>query len=139
MLFSRQQILQSDRGVSLIEILLVIAIIGFLTLLIANLPNSIGLIGKAKKESLAREIVSAKIESLRQTGYINLANGTNNMSDSRLSSLPASLGTSLIEDCDPLICTQGEHAKQVTVTVTWKELNKNQEVKVKTLISEGGL
>lgn len=141
MLFSQQQKLLNRRqsGVSLIEILLVIAIIGFLGLLIGNLPNSIGLIGKAKRVSLAREIASAKIESLRQTGFVNLAIGESAISDSRLTSLTASIGKALVEDCDPIVCTQAESAKQITVTVSWKDLGKDQEVKIKTLISEGGL
>ena len=130
---------RKQSGVSLVEILLVIAVIGFLGLLIGNLPNSIGLIGKAKRVSLAREIASAKIESLRQTGFVNLSLGESAISDSRLTALPESFGKALIEDCDSLVCTQAESAKQITVTVSWKDLGKDQEVKIKTLISEGGL
>lgn len=131
--------LKSENGVSLIELLLVIALVGFLVLLMANFPNSITLIGKANHQSTALKIASKALEDKRGLQYANLANGETPLSDTRLLSLPSSTGLVLVEDCDPLICTQGEEVKQVFIKVTWQEGGKLQEINLKTLISEGGL
>lgn len=130
-----------ERGVSLVELLLVVAAIGFLILLIGNLPNSINLIGRARHQSMAREIVAKAIEDTRAIAFTNLADGSVSLTDSRLNLLPGGSGNRLIGSCNPDICTGSEASKvkQVTVTVTWLEAGKNQIVRLQTLISEGGL
>lgn len=128
-----------NKGTSLVEILLVITLVGFLVLIIGNLPNSMALIGKAGHQSLAREIGSKKIEDLRSMQYINLANGESPLTDYRLNQIPNGMGTYLIEDCDLLICTNGEQAKKIVVIVSWKEGSKDTQIKLETLISEGGI
>lgn len=128
-----------NKGISLVELLLVIVMVGFLVLVIGNLPNSLTLIGKAGHQSLAREIASKKIEDIRAMQYINLSNGENSLTDYRLSELPDGAGTYLIEDCDSLVCTNGEQTKKVIVTVSWKEGSKVTQIKLETLISEGGI
>lgn len=137
--FLSARLKNKNNGVTLIELLLVIALVGFLVLLIGNLPNSINLIGKANHQSIALKIASKALEDKRGLQYVNLANGEAALSDPRLLKLPSSNGLVLVENCDPLICTQEENAKQILVRVTWKESGKNQEVSLKTLISEGGL
>ncbi len=127
-----------QRGISLVELLVVVVIIGFSVLLIANIPNSINLIGEAKDESLAREIAVKQIEDERNIQYINLANGTQSVSDARLRLLAGGSGTILIEDCSSSVCTNGESVKQVTVTINWKKI-KAHSVVIKTLIGQGGV
>lgn len=127
----------NSRGTSLVEIIVVIAAIGFLVILISSLPNSINLITKAKNMSIAREIIEKELEDQRSYMYINLSSGP--VSDNRLKLLPEGSGEVLVEDCGPNICTEGENTKAVTITVSWQESGKDQLVKVKTLISEGGL
>lgn len=141
MQFSRPGRLKKTEGngFSFVELLLVIAAVGFLVVLLGSIPNSLNLIGKSKHESLAREILSKEIEDKRNITYANLVLGETNISDSRLVLLPSGEGKTLIEDCNPSICTNGENAKQVTVTVTWKEAGKLQTAKIKTLTGEGGL
>lgn len=131
--------LRNNKGVSLIELLLVIALVGFLVLLVGNLPNSITLIGKANHQSIALKIASKAIEDKRGVKYTNLANGTSALSDSRLNNLPNGTGHVSVEDCGITLCPQGEAAKKITAKVTWKESGKNQEVSLQTLVSEGGL
>lgn len=126
------------RGVSLIELLLVVTTVGFLILLIGNLPNAINLVGRAQRQSLAREIASKQIEDKRAVSFTNLANGTHNVSDSRLTSLRFGVGEVVVSDCDITVCTNGEVAKVVEVIITWQE-SSTQTVKLSTLISEGGL
>ena len=135
--------MKSERGVSLIESLLVVIIMGLIVFLLANIPNALGLISKSRHLSQAREIVSKQIEDKRATNYLNLADDTSPLSDSRINLLPSGSGTLLIESCEsavnPSICPNGEHIKIITVTVNWKEGTKFQSVSLKTLIGEGGL
>jgi len=126
-------------GVSLIELLLVVTTVGFLIFLVGNIPNSINLVGKAGRQSLAREIASKQIEDKRAIQYVNLANGESSVSDVRLSSLPFASGEVIVSDCDPSICNHEENAKKVMVTITWKESTQTETVTLETLIGEGGL
>lgn len=128
-----------EKGFSLIESLLVVVIIGSIVFLIANIPNAMMLIGKSRHASLAREIAVKQIEDKRALSYENLANDNSPISDSRLSLLPSSSGTVVVEDCDEQICTNGEHIKQVTAEVSWLDNNKPQKVNLKTMIGEGGI
>jgi type II secretory pathway pseudopilin PulG len=119
--------------------LIVIAIVGFLIILIAAIPNSIRLISRARHQSLVREIINKALETKRSIGYINLANGIQAINDQRLSSLPDGTGETLIEDCDALICTEDEDVKKVTVTINWNEAGSTKEETMVTFISDGGL
>lgn len=127
------------KGFGLIEVLVVIVIIGFLSLLLSSIPNSLTLIGKSKYLNIAREIADKQVEEKRVIPYANLANGTTNVIDDRLSGLPGSSGTITIDDCTPQVCTNNELMKQLTVTINWNELGKAQTLKISTLISEDGL
>lgn len=127
------------RGFSLIEILLVVSGISFLIILVAALPNSINLVTLSRNQSLAREIAAKQIEETRQQQYINLALGTQNLTDSRINLLPEGRGEREISDCDISICLQSEEVKKVTVKVSWNQDGSEKGVKLVTLISEGGL
>jgi len=129
----------NEKGVFLIEILIVISIVGFLVILIASLPNSINLIGKSKHLSIAREIAVKEIEDKRAVPYINLVKGEVTIQDPRINLLPSGKGISLIEDCAIPVCTNQENAKLVTVSLSWQESGKDQQIVLKTLIAEGGL
>lgn len=127
------------RGASLIESLLVVVMLGIIVVLMANLPNAFTLMSKSRHLSLAREIAAKQIEDKRGISYINLVNGTTNISDSSLSLLSNGSGTITVEDCNASICTNSEHIKKITVTLNWKDNNKNQTVSLNTFIGEGGL
>ena len=129
----------NQRGVSLIESLLVIVIVASIVFLMANLPNALALVSKSKHLSLAREIALKQLEDKRMLNYDNLVNDNSPIVDSRLSLLPQGNGAVIVEDCDLQICTNGESVKQVTTTINWKDNNKAQTVTLKTMISKGGL
>lgn len=133
--------LHSSKGFSLIEVMLFLMIVGFIILLVVNIPNSIGLIGTTRRINLAKEVVNQKIEALRLSGFENLpGNGISTFSDGRLSTLPSSTGEVSVEDCPSSICTNGEtNIKQVKVSVKWKEDRNDKNLSVTTLISEGGI
>ena len=131
--------MRSQKGTSLVELLLVIIVIGSSVFLIANLPNALALVKKSKHLSIAQEIAAKQIEDKRSMNYSNLVNDTSNISDSRLSLLPAGAGTVAVADCDPIICTNSEHIKKITVSVTWTDNAKAQTVILNTFIGEGGI
>lgn len=131
--------MRNQRGVSLIESLMIIVAVASIVFLIANLPNAISLMTKSNHLSLAREIALKALEDKRSTSYINLVNGTTAVSDSRLGLLPQGAATVSVGDCDPLICQSSEHVKKITVAVSWKDNNKQQDFKIDTFIGEGGL
>lgn len=131
--------MKSQVGVSLIESLMVIAMVGIIVILLANLPNAFNLVNKSKHISLAREIAAKQVEDKRATSFVNLANGNSQIIDSRMSLLPNSSGTVLVEDCNIQICTNGENIKQITVTINWQDNAKTQTISLKTFIGEGGI
>lgn len=131
--------MKKQQGFSLIEMVFVVMIAGFIILLISNLPNSISLIGQGKFASTAKDIASQEIEDARSLGYDNLADGTVPVTDYRLSSLPGGQATRQVDDCPASICKNSELMKQVTATVTWQESGKAKSVQITTLISKGGL
>lgn len=145
MLFSQPEILRSEytmsneRGISLVESLLIIFAVSFIVLLLANLPNSMSLITKSKHLSLVREIATKQIEDKRSINYANLVDDTTPIDDPRISSLPQGSGTVVVEACDANICTNGELVKQIRVTINWTENGKAQKVSLKTFIGKGGL
>lgn len=126
-------------GFTLIELILVTALIGTLVFLVASLPNSIALMGRSQRIGVAREIASKQLEEKRELKYANISYGDQNVVDSRLNLLPKGLGTVSVKDCDLLVCTQGELAKEVSVTISWKENGKDQSVTIKTLVGQEGL
>ncbi|MDO8576944.1 MAG: hypothetical protein Q7R82_01235 [Candidatus Daviesbacteria bacterium] len=131
--------MKNEKGVSLIESLLVVVVIGSLVFLISSIPNALILISKSRHISLAREIVVKQIEDKRTINYSNLVNDNSPINDSRLNLLPQGSGTMAVTDCDPSICTQGENIKVVTATVNWQDNNKAQTITLKTMIGEGGI
>lgn len=128
-----------QKGFSLIEVMLVVVLVGFMVLIMANLPSALGLIGGSKHESLARDIASKKIEEVRNQGYDNLANGQSAIQDSRLIELIGGSAQSLIEDCPLTVCSNNEQIKKVTVTVSWLEQGQPKSVTIATFVAKGGL
>lgn len=128
-----------EKGVSLIETILVVLAIGFIVTLMANIPNALSLITKSRHISLAKEIAAKQIEDERAISYVNLTNGTTPVDDPRLSTLPAGAGTTLVEDCNNQICTSSELVKHIVVTITWTDISKKQQINLETFIGEGGI
>ncbi len=129
----------NTKGFSLMEVVVVVMIAGFIVIILAQLPNSLGLIGNSKHESLAKQIAAKKIEDLRSQTYDNLVNGQAVVTDSRFSELPSASGEVLVEDCPATICKDNEQTKKITVTINWKDTGKDKKLNVNTLISKGGL
>lgn len=128
-----------EKGISLIELILVVIAVAILAILVSSLPGAITSIRKSGNSSTAREIASKQLDTLRKQPYTNLSNGTNNFTDSSLLDLPSPTATYEIENCPPEICTHGEEAKMVKVKINWVESGDTKTIELTTLLSEGGL
>ena len=131
--FNRRYFLRTRNGFSLIEIVLslfvILAIITILLTTTATLRTS----RNSNLQSLATEIESRQMETLRNTSYDSLpASGTTSFTDSNLAKLPSSTATQTIAD-------YGTDIKQVTLSVSWQESGINKNVKMDTLIYKYGL
>lgn len=131
--------MKPESGVSLLESLLVVVVVGMTVVLMANIPNALGLITKSRNLSLAREIAAKQLEDKRAISFANLVSDTTPVSDTRISLLPEGAGTVTVTDCDPLICTNGENLKKISIILSWKDNNKTQTINLDTFIGEGGL
>lgn len=130
----------NQKGFSLVEVLLVVMMVGFIAMMIFNLPQSLRLTGASSHETLAKEIASQQIERLRSRTYENLGgNGTMPISDPRLDKLIGGVGSVTVADCPGSVCVNNEEIKQITVEVSWQDEGKTNSVKYDTLIARGGL
>lgn len=129
----------NQKGVTLIEVVLVMICVMFLIVIINDIPPSISSINKSRHQDIAKNIVDKELETLRKQGYANLANGLVNFSDPNLTQLTTPTATVDIENCPSNICTLSEKIKNVVVTVTWHESGAIKNVQGTTLIGEGGL
>lgn len=134
--------LRQQSGISYIEVLLAVFIIGFLVLVLNSLPPAVSSINRSRYTSVAKNVVMKRLEYIRKQNYSNLVNGTFYITkemEPTLISLPSPVATYEINDCPITVCTSSETAKEVKVTVSWNESGKNQDVDMTTLISPGGL
>lgn len=129
----------AQTGFSLVELVLVILVAGMIILVIANITPALNLINTSSRENTARQITAKKIEDIRAQGYDNLANGTSQISDSRLTYLPQAATDITISDCPDTICTHGELIKQVRVKIDWIENKSPKSFEASTLVAKGGI
>lgn len=131
--------MKKEKGVSLIEIILVVAAVGILILLVASLPQSITSIRKSNNTSLAKEIAARELDLLRRQPYQSFIKGTFNFSDVNLLKLSSASASYEIADCPTEICTQNEDAKRIKVDINWFEGKDIKNVELLTIVAEGGL
>lgn len=124
-------------GVSLLEVLMVLATVSVLVFLVGSIPNSINLINKSGHLSLVKEISIKKLEELKKKDYASLTD--ENIVDNRLKMLPNGAGTVTVTDCDISVCPDGESVKKIVVNVSWTENGKDQTFKIESLITQGGI
>lgn len=125
----------------MIELVLVVAAIGFLALLIGNLPSSISSINHSRHLSLARDIASKEVDFLRKETYSGLTATTDPVpfTDPALGELSQPTAVYEVTDCSSEVCTNDEKIKNIKVKISWNEQGDKKTVELATLIAEGGL
>jgi prepilin-type N-terminal cleavage/methylation domain-containing protein len=125
--------LYTNRGFSLIEVLIAIFILGMMLVFYQSTFSTIRLSRIAQQQDIALRIIQTKLEDLRAATYSGLpASGT--FSDPLLSSLPLGAASTSITDYSATL-------KQVRVSVSWSESTSTlRYLEATTLIgSVGGL
>jgi prepilin-type N-terminal cleavage/methylation domain-containing protein len=121
-----------QRGISLIEIIICMFMIGVLFALYTAAINTVAHTKKLRYDNLAYHVANKKMEELRATSYASLpASGT--IVDAMLSQIPSGSGS----------FTTIDHAgfsglKEITVTVSWDD-GQAKQVQLKTLAGSGGI
>lgn len=129
-------------GFSLIEIVLIIMIVGFILLLVVNLPNAISLVSRSQFTSIANRVGSKKIEELRSKGYdaiVNEPQTEQTCTDCDVSKLPGGSATYQVKNCSAPLCTQSEKIKEIIIKINWLEKGQTKTVTLQTMIGQGGL
>lgn len=128
-----------EKGISLIEIILVAAAVIALALLLGTLPSSMSSINKSRHTSIAREIATREIEYLKRQPYNNFLEGVNPFTDLSLDSLNGGSAYYEIKPCSVEVCTHNEDIKEVKVSVAWNENGEPEKIELVTLIYAGGI
>ncbi len=123
---------KNQSGMTLIEMLISIAMIGGLIVLYSASFNVIGLTKTMKSENIAYHIANIKIEELRTTTYASLP-PSGSFTDPQLSQLPS--GTAAFT-----VTNYGSYTglKEFVVTVSWND-GRARSVQLKTLAGTGGI
>lgn len=128
-----------EKGISLIEIILVAAAVIALTLLLGTLPPAMSSINRSRHISMAREIVAREIEYLKKQPYTDLLEGVNLFTDPNLNSLTNGSAGYEIKSCSDLVCTHGEDIKEIKVSVSWSEAGEPNKMELVTLVYAKGV
>ena len=123
----------SNRGFSLIEVMISIFIVGAVALLYFATLNTFRLTHKSRDEITALNVAQNKLTSLRSGRFANLP-ASGSFTDSQLSNLDSATATLAITNAGTT------SLKQVTVTISWHEENPatTSSISASTLITQTG-
>ena len=117
---------------TLIEGVLVLALMGVFFVIIQTTARTINLNRGSKYQEIALRIAHSKLQTLRTTAYNSLPS-SGNFTDPLLSSLPNSQATLTMS-------SYNNKTKQARVRVTWRNpTGATVAVDLETLITQGGL
>ena len=123
---------RAQSGMSIVEVLVSIAIVGSLIVLYAAAFNVSTLSRTMRSENLAYHIASKRMEELRNMDYAALpASGT--FSDPLMASLTSGAGSYTRANYSTYTGMQ-----ELVVTVTWFE-GRSRSVQVRTIVGTGGI
>ncbi len=120
-------------GLTVIEVVITLFIIGVTLVLFAVAANSIVLNKSSKYKEIALRIADQKIQTVRNASFSSIpASGT--FSDPQLSSLPNGQGNITVSDISATL-------KNVAVVVTWTnpKTQGTQQIQIQTYMASGGL
>ena len=124
---------QSQSGLSIIETVITLFIVGVALLIYAAASNNILLNSNAQHVNIAQRVALNELETLRAGGYASVP-ASGSFSDSLLTKLPSSSATITTSDYNA-------STKQIVVTVSWMEPSSksNHSVTYTTLLTKFGL
>lgn len=121
-----------QRGFTIVETVVAIAIVGVIVVLYASGINTFTLSRDATDEEIATHIANTELESLRSGGYSALAT-TTVFTDPLMSSLASSTGSTTVSMFNAT-------TKEVDVMVSWMRSGKQRSITISTLMTKiGGL
>jgi prepilin-type N-terminal cleavage/methylation domain-containing protein len=123
---------KSQSGMTLIEVLVSLAMIGALLVLYAAAFNVSILTRNMRNENIAYHIATKKIEELRATPYASLP-ASASFADSQLSQLSNGSANFTISNYSSYT-----GVKEAVVTVAWTD-GRSRTVSMRTLIGTGGI
>ena len=119
-------------GMSLIEVVISMFMIGVLLVFYAAALNTVALSRKTRNEDLVYHVANKQMEDLRNTPFSSLA-ASGSISDSQLSQIPSGSGNYTVSDYPGFT-----GMKEMVVTVNWNDGIARQVV-LKSLAGNGGL
>lgn len=137
--FQKKVNFNQKKGFSLIEIVVVLALAGFLFFILSGIPSIFKLTTSSNYLSLAKEAADRKMEEVRSEGYDALSVGTTTFTDSKIQTLPQVSATLKVEECPQEICTNSENILQVSIAISWTQDGQQKAFNTSTLIAKGGL
>ena len=122
----------AERGFSLIEVIIALAIILSTVLIYAGSLATVRLVRDVRDQIQAYRIAARQMEVLRSTDFAALP-GSGSFNDPDFSKLPSGSGTLSITSYNG-----SAHFKQVGVTVNWSDDGLSRQVQLNTLMGETG-
>jgi prepilin-type N-terminal cleavage/methylation domain-containing protein len=123
---------KKQSGMTLIEVVMSLAIIGGLLVLYSAAFNVSVYTKRMKHENIAYHVASKKMEELRSTPYDSLP-ASNTFTDTQLNQLPSSSANFTIGNYSTYT-----GMKEITVTVNWND-GRARNIVVRTLSGSGGI
>jgi prepilin-type N-terminal cleavage/methylation domain-containing protein len=123
---------RKQKGVTLIEIVVSLMLVGGLVVLFATTINISLMTKRLRNENLAYHIASAQIESMRAM-FLDSLPPSGSFSDPNLGQLPSGAANFTVTN-------HGTYTgvKEIIVTVNWND-GKARSISVRTLAGEGGI
>lgn len=130
---SKQKLIH-EQGLSLIEVIVSMGIIGAMFILYVSAMNTVVLTKRIRQENLAYHIANKKMEELRGT-YFLLLPPSGAILDPLLSKIPSGSGSFTVSDHAGFV-----GLKELTVQVNWIGDNgAAKQIQLKSLAGSGGI
>ncbi len=123
---------KSQKGFTLIEVLVSMLFLGCIFVLYSAALNTVLLSKKLKNENTAYHIANKQMEDLRSTALASLPS-SGVISDPQLSDIPSGAGSFTVANYASF-----SGMKEIVVTVTWND-GSSRQVVIRSLAGSGGI